>query len=123
MILGNREVQYKSWWICSSFSILLQRCTRGFCKSLGVSLLIKTLGKCLHFNEINFTKENQPFVCKTVKTYNLSLGFCTYDGLLHFDKQPGIHLSALHIVQIKRKIQRLLENTSLKSTCLFRSGF
>lgn len=118
--LGNREVQYKSWWTCSSLSIFLLgdiKATLGVSVSLwrGVCVtLFKILEKYLHFNELNFTKENQPFVCKTMETYNLFLGFCTYDGLLHFDKQPGKHLSALHVVQMRHKIQRLLENTSIK---------
>lgn len=120
-LLGIEKFSKNHGWICSSLSILLQGNVRdalgvsvSLWRGVCVSLLIKILEKYLHFNELNFTKENQPFVCKTMETYNLSLGFCAYDGLLHFDKQPGKHSSAVHVVQMKQKIQRLLKNTSMK---------
>lgn len=71
--LGIEKVVGNLFFLFHRASAKLQSHTRGFCTSLGVSLLITVLGKCLHFSKLNFTKENQPFICKTTKTSNLSL--------------------------------------------------
>lgn len=123
VILWNKDYQAKLWQICPSFSILLQWNFRDpWCKSLRMSLVITILGKCLHFNKLNFTDVNQPFVCKTTKTHNLSLASVRMMDC--FISRNNLVYTYRHYTLYEWSIKyRDFQKTTVESICLLHSCF